>query len=257
MRNLVLIGICTVREAFRSRVLYLLGIFSILLVLGSVFVGLLTVGDETRVTVDMGLAGISIFGMLIIIFLGVQMVIQEVRERTIYPVLTRPLGRHVYLLGKMLGLFLTVFINAALMTVVMILVLLVGGGEVEWGILYAVFFTLFEFMILISFAVFFSTFSTPILSSVLTLCIYLIGHLSWGLNEFASNPRFATAPIRFIARLFYYILPNLEYLNIRNEVIHGWEPGLRYVMSAAAYGMVYAAFITALSVLIFRRKDIQ
>src|ERR1041384_3560441 len=105
------------REAVRDRVVSNLVLFVLLLTAASIFIGELSRGQERKIIVDLGLSAMLLFGMFIAIFVGVGLVYKEIERRTIYAVFSKPVGRGEFLVGKYLGLCLTLLVNVLVMGV--------------------------------------------------------------------------------------------------------------------------------------------
>ena len=243
----------TFKEAKRDRVLYLLFFFAALGIVGSRVLAILTVGDRVKIIKDVGLASISLFGILMAILIGTGLVYKEIDKKTIYTLLAKPLHRAEFILGKFLGLVLTLFVMAAAMTVIFLAIVYAHTLRIEAGLLVAVAYTFLELVLITAVAILFSSFSTPILSSLFALGFTFIGHLSWGLKLILQKMKPGLG--RTLVRGLHLVLPDLENFNFRTEVVHGLRipPGI-YV-SAFLYGICYTAFLLGLAVLIFRRRD--
>jgi ABC-type transport system involved in multi-copper enzyme maturation permease subunit len=243
----------TFKEAKRDRILYLLFFFAAVGIVASRVLAVLTVGDRIKIIKDVGLASISIFGVLMAILIGTGLVYKEIDKKTIYTLLAKPLYRAEFILGKFLGLVLTLFVMTAAMTVIFLAIVYAHTLKVETGLLMAVAYIFLELVLITAVAILFSSFSTPILSSLFALGFYLIGHLSWGLELILKKMQPGTG--RSMVRALFMILPDLENFNFRTEVVHGLPipPGIP--LSAFFYGVCYTAFILGLAVLIFRRRD--
>lgn len=243
----------TFKEAKRDRILYLLFFFAAVGIVASRVLAVLTVGDRIKIIKDVGLASISIFGVLMAILIGTGLVYKEIDKKTIYTLLAKPLHRAEFILGKFLGLVLTLFVMTAAMTVIFLAIVYAHTLKVETGLLVAVVYIFLELVLITAVAILFSSFSTPILSSLFALGFYLIGHLSWGLELILKKMPPGTG--RSLVRALSMILPDLENFNFKTEVVHGLPipPGIP--LSAFFYGICYTAFILGLAVLIFRRRD--
>jgi ABC-type transport system involved in multi-copper enzyme maturation permease subunit len=243
----------TFKEAVRDRVLYLLLFFAAVSILFARVLAVLTVGDRVKIIKDVGLASISLFGALMAILIGTGLVYKEIEKRTITTLLSKPLRRHEFLLGKFLGLVLTLAVLLAAMSLIFLLLVLVHTGRVEGKLLLAVLDIFFELVLITAVAILFSSFSTPILSSLFALAFYLIGHFSWSLETLIKKvPPGAT---RAVLRAAYAFLPDLENFNIKTEVVHGLPIAGAHLLYSAAYGLLYTAFVLGLAILIFRRRD--
>ncbi len=246
------IALNTFREAIRDRILYLLLVFAVLLIGASRALSLLTVGSEEKIVKDIGLAAISLFGVATAIFVGVGLVFKEIEKRTIYTLVSKPIVRSQFILGKYLGLVIVLAVNVSIMTACFYGLLLLKGWA-DAAIAPAVLLIFVELLLMTAIAIFFSSFSTPILSSLFTVTVYVIGHLSWGLLMLAE--RVQGAPGRGICHALYWSLPNLERLNVRGMVVHGIHVPLEQVLYAAVYGVSYTIIVLGLAMLMFRRRD--
>src|SRR5262245_14788991 len=212
----------------------------------------LTVGSEEKIVKDIGLASIALFGVAVAIFVGVGLVFKEIEKRTVYTLISKPIRRSQFILGKYAGLVLVLAVNMAVMTGVFCLLLL-WRGWMDWSLTGAIWLTFIELMLVTAIAILFSSFSTPILSSLFTVTFFIIGHLSWGLRLMAEKIEGTTG--KFLCEFFYRVLPNLELLNIRGLAVHGEVPPSGHIALATLYGLSYTAVLLALAAVTFRRRD--
>ena len=243
----------TFKEAKRDRVLYLLFFVAALGIVASRVLAILTVGDRIKIIKDVGLASISIFGVLMAILIGTGLVYKEIDKKTIYTLLAKPLHRAEFILGKFLGLVLTLFVLTAAMTAIFLAIVYAHTLKVETGLLVAVACLFLELVLITAVAILFSSFSTPILSSLFALGFYLIGHLAWGLELILKKMQ--PGPGRSLVRALFMILPDLENFNFRTEVVHNLPIPPRIYLYSTAYGLFYAAFLLGLAVWVFRKRD--
>jgi ABC-type transport system involved in multi-copper enzyme maturation permease subunit len=246
----------TFREAVRDRVLYNLVLFVILIIASAVFLGELTAGQETRTIVNLGLGAMLIFGAFISIFVGVSLVSKEIEKRTVYAIFSKPISRAEFILGKYLGLCMTLFVNVSIMGIGVSLALIyVGGSNFAFSIWGAIFLIFLELTILIAVAILFSSFSSPALSALLSFFVFVIGHFSASLNDLAKNLGSSFAKIIFGA--IYYILPNLSNYVFRTETAHGLVPPSSMILGAIGYAIVYVAVLLVITVAIFSRRNFK
>jgi ABC-type transport system involved in multi-copper enzyme maturation permease subunit len=243
----------TFKEAKRDRILYLLFFFAAVAIITSRVLAILTVGDRVKIIKDVGLSSISIFGVLMAVLIGTSLVYKEIDKKTIFTLLSKPLHRAQFILGKFLGLVLTLFVMTALMSLIFLVLLYFHTFKVEWTMLVAIAYIFLELVLITAVAIFFSSFSTPILSSIFSLAFYLIGHLSWGLELLIKKMRAGVG--RSAAQFFYLFLPDLENFNFKTEVVHGLPIPAGIYLYSFLYGIFYTAFILGLTVLVFRRRD--
>src|SRR5437762_10350557 len=178
------------REAVRDRVLYNLVLFVLLLTGAAVFIGELSGGQERKIIVDLGLSAMMLFGVFIAIFVGVGLVYKEIERRTVYAIFAKPVGRGEFLVGKYLGLCLTLLVNVAIMGAGVSLALIYvsrGLDPLALRIWPAVLLIYFELTILTSVALLFSSFSSPALSALFTFFVFIIGHSSETLKSLAVS----------------------------------------------------------------------
>lgn len=246
------------REAVRDRVLYNLVLFVLLLTGASIFIGELSGGQERKVIVDLGLSAMLLFGVFIAIFVGVGLVYKEIERRTIYAVFSKPVGRGEFLVGKYLGLCLTLLVNVVVMAVGVSLALLYvsrGWDPLIKTIWPAVLLLYMELMLLTAIALLFSSFSSPALSALLTFMVFIIGHFSADLKGLAVSLGSGAAKWMFTG--LYYLLPNLANYSFITPAAHGRTPPAGFVFGAGLYALVYIAVILAAATLIFSRRNFK
>lgn len=245
----------TVRELVRSKLLYNLVIFAALLIGSSMFVAQLTIGQWDRVILDMGLAAIQLGGLLIAVLIGVGLVAGEVERKTVLPTLAKPVTRATFMLGRYLGLALILAVNVAVMLGLLAAVLHMAGYGLSRTATFAALLILVELLLLSAGALFFASFTTPVLASAFSLSLFLIGHLLSDLKAFAARSHSDSA--KAVIAFFYRLLPDLELLNVKGQASSGLEVAGGAVASAAAYGVVYAAVLLFLATFVFQRRDLK
>ena len=246
MRTISGIAINVFRESVRDRVPYNLVLFAVLLISSSYLLGQLTAGQDVKIIKDLGLAATSVFGLFIAIFIGIGLVSKEVERRSIYAILAKPISRTQFVIGKYFGLVLTLAVNVAVMTAALYLVLtymtVTESAEFKAGwdapgidpaLLKAIFLIFMQLAIVTAVAVFFSTFSTPLLSAALTFGIYIAGHFNTDLKNFDRIVE--STPAIWLARGIYYLLPDLSAFDVKTEVVHGLPVTPAYLASTAVY----------------------
>ena len=243
----------TFKETIRDRVLYLLLFFAASTIIFSRILALLTVGDRIKVIKDVGLASLSLFGALMAIVMGTGLVYKEIDKKTIYTLISKPIHRFQFLLGKFIGLSFTLFLMLVLMSVILIALVFLHTLKVEWNLLAAIFLIYLELSLVTSVAILFSCFSTPILSSIFSLSFYLIGHLSWGLKTIIQ--KIEPGAQKLLVQGLYFLLPDLEKFNIKTEVVHYLPLPSQFFLYSILYGIFYTLFVLTLAYLIFRKRD--
>lgn len=264
MSRILVIARNTFRENIRDKVLYNLILFALIMILSSLLIGQLSLGNEVKVIIDLGLASISIFGMLIAVFLGIGLVYKELDKRTVYALLAKPVHRYEFILGKYLGLLYTLAVNVAVMFFGLVLAILYHGAFTWSGIfrlLAAVFLVYLSLALVTALALLFSTFSTPALSALFTFFLWATGHFSRDLQRFGEISDLA--PVKWLCAIAYYIIPNMSVFKIMEsryiidgaEVYGHGDPLL--IGSVALYCVLYCAAAVSLSAWIFLRRDFK
>jgi len=239
-------------------VLYNLVLFVLLLIGAAIFIGELSGGQERKIIVDLGLSAMLLFGVFIAIFVGVGLVYKEIERRTIYAIFAKPVSRAEFIVGKYLGLCLTLLVNVAVMGLGVSLALTyVSGGwdPLALSIWPAILLIYVELMILTSIALLFSSFSSPALSALLTFFIFIIGHFSADLKGLATSMGSASA--RWLFNGLYYLLPNLANLSFITPAAHGQLPGASHFVAAVLYSLIYIVIILSVAILIFSRRNFK
>ena len=255
MRAIRVIAANTLREALRDKVLYLFLGFAILLLASSKLFGLLTVGDQAKIIKDMGLAGIQLFTMLIAVMMSVLLISREIDSRTVYYILAKPVHRWQFLLGKYVGLLATVLLNLALMTVMLLLFVWAYGGGFDPRLMLATGMIGVEMALLVAFATLFAVLTRPMLGSVFTLAVFVVGHVS---EDLWLLTRHLPGSIgRSLVSVLYYLVPNLERFNFKTEVVHQLPVPAAAVGWALAYGVLFTVLVLVLACLRFGRRDLQ
>ena len=246
------------REAVRDRVLYNLVFFVLLLIVGAVFLGELSDAQEAKIIIDLGLSAMLLFGAFISIFVGVGLVYKEIERRTIYAIFSKPVGRGEFLVGKYLGLCLTLLVNVVVMGVGLSLALFYVRRSWDVPILNiwpAILLIYVELMILTAVAILFSSFSSPVLSALLTFFVFIIGHFSADLKTFATT--MGTTGARYLFGALFYLLPNLSNYSFITPAAHGQTPLPALLFASLGYAVVYIAVLLASATLIFNRRNFK
>jgi Cu-processing system permease protein len=246
------------REAVRDRVLYNLVLFVLLLTAAAIFIGELSGGQERKIIVDLGLSAMLLFGVFIAIFVGIGLVYKEIERRTIYAIFSKPVARGEFIVGKYVGLCLTLLVNVVLMGTGISLALLYvsrGSDPLVLSIWPAVFLIYLELVILTAVALLFSSFSSPALSALLTFFVFIIGHFSSDLKVLASSLGSTAARVFFTAT--YYLLPNFANYSYVTPAAHGHVPAVQHLAGSILYALLYVSVILAATILIFSRRNFK
>ena len=253
MNQILAIAVNTFREAVRDKVLHSILFFAALLLLMSLAMREITIGDQAKVVRGVALGGISLMGGVIAIFLGVGLVWKEIDRKTIYTLASKPVTRARILLGKYFGLLLTLGVEVGVLTLLYTVIIGSQQGLPSAGIYLSIGMLMLELMLVCAWATLFSTFAAPTTASAYSLSIYLIGHFADDLalfGERSDNPAF-----KAVCLALYRVLPNLEVFNIRAAAVHGVAVPWSEIAWATAYGTGYTVAVLAVAMMVFQRRD--
>ena len=257
------------KESVRDRVLYAIGGFAILLVFASILIGQITAGQDLKIIKDLGLAAIELAGVLMTVFIGVGLVAKEIDRRSIHSLLAKPLPRWELIVGKYLGLVLTLTVNVAGMTLAFYAVLgwiwfdSPEAIRMAWDapaldprLLVAVLLIVVELSLLTAVALFFSTFtSSGLISVAFTIGLFVAGLSSPELRHFgdASENKVLSAVVSAVG----WVLPAFSVYDYKTDVVHGltWSAGR--VSYAVLYGAMYISALIAGAVALFSRREFR
>jgi ABC-type transport system involved in multi-copper enzyme maturation permease subunit len=247
----------TFREAVRDRVLYNLIAFALLLSGAAILVGQISIDIERLVVINLGLTAVSLFGLVIAIFIGIGLVSKEIEKRTLYTVLSRPVRRWEFICGKFCGLAGTLVVNTLLMAAGVFAALYYVSRHFESGdgwILIALYFIILQFLIVTALALLFSSFSSPLMAAVFAFALFVIGSFAEDLRGFAA---IAHGMTRWLATAVAYVIPNFSALNVISSVAHGQAVSGQLILYNSIYALVYAASALCGAVLIFERRNLK
>lgn len=251
----------TFREAVRNQVLYSLLVFAAAIIVSALALGQLSVHEDRRMIRDVGLFGVDVFSVLIAIFVGVNLLYKELALKTVYTILPKPIARWEFLLGKWAGVMATLGVEVAVMGVVLAATLMVEGGTdaLDSALPKALWLLFMNVTIVTTVAVWFSSFSSPFLSGLFSLGIFVVGRSVPDLRLLAVR---LGGPAGWVLDLCAAVLPNLHLFYPSGTVVGGQEVSVHgsfvaapYLASATAYALGYSALVLGLAMLIFRRRD--
>ena len=255
MNAIRIIALNTFRETIRDRILYNVLLF----VAGILFLAMVvsdwSIGQQIKILKDFGLTIITFFGLLIGVFIGIGLVYKEIDRRTIYTILSKPVKRWQFLLGKYFGLLITLLLNFLLMTIALYVVLWFTSHEFSGRMLVAILMIYGEMTIIMAFTILFSSFTTPTLSAMLCIFIFISGHLSSSFRFF--GPGVEQEWFAHLLSVLYFLLPNLEFFNYTLQVVHHEPFVLQEIMLTVLYAIGYTSLILFLALWIFQRRDFK
>jgi Cu-processing system permease protein len=242
----------TFRETIRDRILNSILVFAVVLIGSSLLLGQLSAGQDVKIIKDLGLASIAFFGVIIAVFVGTSLVHKELDKRTVFVVLTKPLPREAFLIGKLLGLLMTLTLLIAAMGASYLGLLTLLKVPLDTGLFQAIYLSWLELIVLTTLTLVFSTFTTPVLCMLYAFALYFIGHNA---NTFYTLASRASAGLRPILMGLYYLLPNLATFDLKNQAVYGVAASSERIVWATVYAGCYSLVLFSIAAIIFRRRE--
>ena len=259
-RRIWAIALTTFREAIRKKVLYGILVVVFLFNLVAVVLGEMSLHQEARIARNIGLAGVSFFGSVTAIVLGVSLLYDELQKRTIHTIISKPIERHEFVLGKYIGMAVTLSLLTTLFTLTTVLLLASRDISITSALSKAVLLAYFEVLVVAAIAVFFSSFSTPFLSGIFSFAIFIVGRVTPEMRAAVETAESET--IRTICNGALYIVPDLHLFsisggNVREEhvTVQSQFVDWSYILSSGTYAVGYIAIFLVLAAVIFARRD--
>ena len=267
MRRILSVAHNTFIEAIRDRVLYSLILFAVLMILSSLVFASISAEQYNKIVKDFGLTAISVIGILVSVFLGIGLVYKEVERKTVYNIFSKPVKRFEFIIGKYLGLAVTLFVITAGMAFILFILVVCTeikyeglinfyyGGHFYAEFFNAVYFEYLEFLVVIGIALVFSSFTTPVMSALFTFFLIAIGRFSSDIRLFAEEIK---SPVSgFLSEVLYRVIPNLEKFDVRSEAVYGNVIDPKLIVYTTVYAVIYTAALLLLSIIIFERKEFK
>lgn len=243
-------------EVVRDRILYVVGVFGIVMVLAITMLPEVAAGTEDKLIIDTGLAAINLLSLFVVVFIGTGLINKEIEKKTVLVLIAKPVSRLEFILGKHLGLSLVMAMLISALTALMLILLTLSGVPFQLGLLLlAVLFMFLEMVLLTAAALMFGVITSTVLATLMTLAIFAVGHETRNileLDRIAESESF-----RRIAEGLFLVLPDLERLNLKNEIANGFvaPPSGGGLLENAVYGLIYTALLLTVTVTVFERRQ--
>ncbi len=254
MNRIIAVARNTFRESIRDKVLYVLLFFAAVSIFGSKVLGWISIGQDVKIIKDICLAAMSVFGALIAIFVGANLVYKEIDKKTLYTILSQPLRRYEFILGKYLGLLAILLVSTTVMTGASSAFLLLMGGALNLVWFQAIVLIFWKLALITAFALLLSVLASPILGAILVFSLYVGGHATEVLRNLP--PQLSETYAKYLLEVLYYVIPNLSLFNLQSEAANNVPAAGAYVLFALLYGTAWAALALLLACLAFEARDV-
>jgi ABC-type transport system involved in multi-copper enzyme maturation permease subunit len=255
LKKINIIAYYTFREIIKSRIL-LNALFLGIALLAVTFVAFnFTYGDPARVALDFGLGTLTLSSVGIAVFIGVGLLSKEIESRTVYMIISRPVKRYQFILGKIIGLSLVLILNILLLSLLTLSCYFFIGGDYYSIISWSIVFVMLESILVLLVVSTLSLITSPTLAVLFTIVLYVSGHSisSAKLTTFATNSTIFSN----LLETYQFILPAFYKLNIKEFVIYKQSLSIEFILKTAAYGCIYSLFLILLSIIIFEKKNLD
>lgn len=255
LKKSYVIAYYTFKEILKSKILVNVAILGLGLMLVTYVAFSFTYGEASRVALDFGLGMLSLSSVGIAIFIGVGLLSKEIENRTVYMIISRPVPRHIFILGKICGLVSILILNIILLSALTLALYFFTGGEYYSLITWSIMFTILESVLVLLVVSTISLLTTPTMSVLVTIMVYISGHAvsEAKLTAFAKN----IPGLIDVLDFYHFILPGFYRLNIKDFIIYKQSLPMSYLLGSSAYGILYAIFLCLLSMIIFERKNLD
>jgi len=259
------VAVITFKEGIRNRAVYGISLFALMMMAVNLLISDMIMQEVGKVSVDIALSSISFLGLLLVLFVGINLLAKDLDKRTIYMVLARPISRGEYIIGKFLGMVLLIVVTMSILCMFAVasifLVKMRYSGyfpRFSWPMIFlSISFTTLSLILLSALSFLFASFaSTSFISLILTIAAYIIGHSMTDVKALVEASQDKVSPVTLkVVQAAYYIFPNLSIFDIKTQAAHDLAIPMSYIFWAVSYGLVYTCIVITIASLIFRKRE--
>ena len=253
MSQALAIAVNTFKETVRDRILAVIVLFALAMIVASLWLATLSLGQGQRMMRDFGLLAVSLFGLLVAVFVAGNLVHKEVEKRTVFVLFSKPVGRSQFIWGKFLGLAATMFVVVAGMGLFLLLIIWLVAHVVLGSLLLATVLIFVQLAVVMAVTLFFSTFTSAILASVLGVCVFAAGQLSS--NVLSLSRLGHDAALKALSWVVFLAVPNLTAIDVKGALAGEGSAHWGTIGAWVAYLVAYSVLCLAAAALVFRRKE--
>ena len=259
------VAVITFKEGIRNKAVYGISLFALMMMVVNLLISDMIMQEVGKVSVDIALSSISFLGLLLVLFVGINLLAKDLDKRTIYMVLARPISRGEYIIGKFLGMVLLIVVTMSILCMFAVasifLVKMRYSGyfpRFSWPMIFlSISFTTLSLILLSALSFLFASFaSTSFISLILTIAAYIIGHSMTDVKALVEASQDKVSPVTLkVVQAAYYIFPNLSIFDIKTQAAHDLAIPMSYIFWAVSYGLVYTCIVITIASLIFRKRE--
>ncbi|MBL6988921.1 MAG: hypothetical protein ISR65_04050 [Bacteriovoracaceae bacterium] len=253
LRSIFYISKYTFLEILKSKIMMNVVLFGAFLIFLCLVASEFTYGVPQKVALDIGLGILSIASVGISIFMGVNLLAKEIETRTIYMILSRPIRRSAFLFGKLIGMAQILLLNICLWGILVLFTYYFLGGSFQSLIIWSIFFSFLEALIILCIVTLFSLITNPTMSVIYSICMFIVGHATSETLLLVKKSYLLSKTVKFI----FIFFPNLSKLNIKQHVLYKQSMSMSYLLGSSGYALIYILIVILICILIFRTKRLD
>ncbi len=242
------------REVIRDRVLYLVGFYAVAMILAYRLLPEIAAATEKKILLDLGLATMSVLGLMIAIFVGTSLINKEIEKRTVFVLIAKPVSRVEFIIGKHWGLSGVLAVLVTAMTAINMAILQVANVPFSLrDLLISSSFLFLQLSLITAIALSFGVCTSSLLATLFTFGVFLMGQFSQDIVKFgklAKNPSIEAA-----TQGLYLVLPDLSRLDLKNQAVYNLIPSPDVLIVNAGYAVLYIVFVLAIASLLFSARE--
>lgn len=242
-------------EVIRSKTVFIILIYFIFLLLITQIFSRITIAEPSKVIIDLSLATIEVFGLFLGLFIGINLISKEIEKKSIYTLLSKPLKRSEFILGKFFGLCFVSLVFNLLMFFIFILYLLILGISTNFYLFIACIHIYLKITVLIAIILALSSMSSTVLTGLLSIGFYLIGNTASSIKDLSAVSE--SPQLHTMINIIYFIIPNFEYFNSKNNVVHMEFIHSIDIFTPFLFSFLYCAIFLLIAILTFEKKNIK
>lgn len=254
MKKAWIIGMNTFHESLRKKTFYILLVVALVVIGASRFFSFLAAEDELKMIKDVSFSTIEFFGALIAIFTALAAISGEIEKRTIYTLLSKPITRSNFIIGKLIGQSLIILLNVVLMSIFFIVLLFIKKSPPDIETFKTIFLIFIELVLIGSITLAVATFATDAFNIIFSFFLYIVGHLiSYGKSLLE---RVENVVLKGLGEMLYTIIPNYENFNVKDKVVVGVNVSWQYVGQTTLYGIIYIIIAVLIGMYFFNKREV-
>ncbi len=254
MRRIKTLAFGTFKEGVRSKQFLSVAVFAVLMLLSALVMSEMSFSERKKIVEDVGLTFMVLFGLVVTLYVGMELIFKEIDRRTIYVILSKPVSRKEFILGKYFGLILLVFTHLLLMIITLSILFFFYVGSFELHLFKAVYMTFLELSMIAAVAVLFSSFATPQVAAFSALSFYIVGQSTSIVQGYLMKQ---SGIFRVLMSIIFGIFPRLGYLDIKMEIVHRLPVPWTKFLYGTLYAVFYIVIVILISVMIFERREFK